>query len=134
MTDDDKARVHVADTLAAECARYTTLLVTDHEALLQRAAEMGGAVHVVHWADAAQSPANDDWLMLSLAEAGKKCLIWCTPTDDGRRIAREAGRTLKPGGRRRDAHHCRRAGPVATAGASVRGPGVQRPHHLAAGA
>ena len=98
MTDDDKARVHVADTLAAECARYTTLLVTDHEALLQRAAEMGGAVHVVHWADAAQSPANDDWLMLSLAEAGKKCLIWCTPTDDGRRIAREAGRTLKPAG------------------------------------
>ena len=97
-TDDNKALERVADALATECARYSTLLVTDHEPLLQRAAEMGGDVHVVNWPDATQSPANDDWLMLPLAAAGKECLTWCTPTDGGRRIAREAGRTLKPAG------------------------------------
>ena len=50
----------------------------------------------MHWPVAEVSPATDDWLVLPLAQAGRVCLTWCTPTDNGRRIAREAARTLKP--------------------------------------
>ena len=81
-TDDNKALERVADALATECARYSTLLVTDHEPLLQRAAEMGGDVHVVNWPDATQSPANDDWLMLPLAAAGDTWARWMVEIAD----------------------------------------------------
>ena len=35
-------------------------------------------------------------LTLPAARGGKKVRIWCTPTDHGRRVAREAAATLKP--------------------------------------
>jgi hypothetical protein len=46
--------------------------------------------------DPAKPLATADPLVPRAAAVGKRLLTWCTPTDDGRRLAREAARTLDP--------------------------------------
>ena len=95
--DVDRLRAVAAEAVDNELAQFDALVVTDDRAVSAFASvgEMPGC-RVVTVDDPAAPLATADPLVPSAAAAGKQLLTWCTPTDQGRRLAREAARTLDP--------------------------------------
>ena len=80
-------------TVVEKLELFDVLVVTDADQRLKEHLERGDmpGAHVV----SGDVPFSDR-LALPAARAGKKVRIWCTPTERGRRVAREAAATLKP--------------------------------------
>ena len=88
---------HVRETIADELELFEVLVVTDAADLRphHEAGRMLNARLVV--VDDPAAPLTDaDKLVLESARAGKEVRTWCSLTEGGRRIAREAAQTLNP--------------------------------------
>lgn len=95
--DVDRLRAVTVAAVDDELAQFDALVVTDDRVVsgFARGGEMPGC-RVVAVDDLAAPLATADPLVPRAAAAGKRLLTWCTPTDEGRRLAREAARTLDP--------------------------------------
>ena len=94
----------VQEIVAEEMELFETLVVTDCDRLQAQltAGHLPGA-RVAVVTDEFQQITSVDQLALHAARVGKAIRTWCTQTDRGRHIAREAARTLDPaivGGRK----------------------------------
>ena len=95
--DLDRLRAVVGAAVDDELAQFDALVVTDDRVVSGFASggEMPGC-RVVAVDDSTAPLATADPLVPRAAAAGKRLLTWCTPTDEGRWLAREAARTLDP--------------------------------------
>ena len=98
MASDHPVMALVQEVIAEDLEKFTTLVVTDHEALQAR--RVGGDIppdaRLVVMSDLVQPITVVDRLALHAARAGKQIRTWCTSTAIGRRIALEVARTLNP--------------------------------------
>ena len=85
----------VSQTIDDELEMVDSVLVTDFPPLAELGAELGAARVVV--VEDPAVPLTEAWpLILQAAAAGRAVRTSCTPTAGGRRVAREAARTLDP--------------------------------------
>ena len=95
--DLDRLRAVAGAAVDDELAQFDALVVTDDRVVsgFATGGEMPGC-RVVAVDDPTAPLATADPLVPRAATAGKRLLTWCTPTDEGRRLAREVARTLDP--------------------------------------